>query len=41
MAGVENDATTKGGLGQAERRGWEELGSFNVAKEAEHWWFTV
>ena len=24
-------------MGQAERRGWEELGTFDVAKEPEHW----
>jgi len=41
VAGIEHDATTEGGLGKVERRGWKELGTFNVAKEAKHWWLTV
>jgi hypothetical protein len=41
VAGIEHDATREGGLGKAERRGWEESSNFDVAKEAEHWWLTV
>jgi hypothetical protein len=41
VVGIEHDATTEGGLGKAERRGREESGNFDVAKEVEHWWLTV